>query len=347
MPILPSLLPTDTVAANRTIPYRRRVISCRGVRSIPYADIEDRLRRGGIVILDGGVGTELQRRGVAMDPEAWCGPATLENAGVLEGIHRDYIAAGADIVTANTYASSRLMLGAAGFADRFEEINRTAVNAAHRAREASGRGDVLVAGSLSHMCPTVGGTAQPDPARAPSQAEMADAFGELARLLRDEGCDLILVEMMYDPERIGPAFHAAAEAGLPVWAGFSARRGNDGQVLSFAPEKEIPFEDIVRVLDDFDVAAAGVMHSPSNIIGDAIAILRGAFAGPFSAYPHSGYFTRPRGRFEDVIPPDEVLRFATRWVEDGVQIVGGCCGLSPGHIAALEPLKNRVLRHVS
>jgi homocysteine S-methyltransferase len=301
------------------------------------------LRRGGIVILDGGTGTELQRRGVAMDPEAWCGPATLENAGVLEAIHRDYIAAGADIVTANTYASSRLMLGPAGFGDRFEEINRTAIGAAQRAREASGRDDVLVAGSLSHMCPFISGTDRPDLARAPSEAEMADAFGELAVLLRDEGCDLVLLEMMFYPERIGAAFNAATETGLPVWAGFSARCGEDGQVLSFAPERDIPFEDMTQVLNDFDVAAAGVMHTSSNVVGDAIAILRGAFTGPLMAYPDSGYFKMPQWQFEDVIPPEELLGFATEWVENGVQIVGGCCGLSPEHIAVLGPLKNRVL----
>jgi len=276
-----------------------------------------------------------------MDPDAWCGPAALENAGVLEEIHRDYIAAGADIVTANTYASSRLMLGPAGFADRFEEINRVAIGAAHRARAASGRDDVLVAGSLSHMSPIFTGTGQQDPTRAPSDVEMAEAFAELALLLRDEGCDLILLEMMYRPERFRTAFQAAAETGLPVWAGFSARQREDGRVLSYAPEREIPFEDLVQVLGDFDVAAAGVMHTPSNVIGDAITILHAAFTGPLMAYPDSGYFKMPQWQFEDVIPPDELLRFASQWVESGVQIVGGCCGLSPEHIAALAPLKDR------
>lgn len=306
-----------------------------------YAKIESRLLSGGIVILDGGTGTELQRRGIAMDPSAWCGPASLENADVLEGIHRDYIAAGADIVTANTYASSRLMLGPAGFADRFEEINRIAIGAAHRARNASGRDDVLVAGSLSHMCPIVGGTAQPDLARAPSEAEMADAFGEMAALLRDEGCDLILLEMMYDPGRMGPAFKAATDTGLPVWAGFSARRGEDGKVLSYAPEREVPFGDLLRTLEDFDVEVAGVMHTQSNVVGDALDILRSVFAGPLMAYPDSGYFKMPEWQFEDVISPEELLRFATGWVKRGAQVLGGCCGLSPEHIAALAPLKDR------
>ena len=278
-----------------------------------------------------------------MNPDAWCGPATLENTGVLEGIHRDYIAAGADVITANTYASSRLMLRAAGFADRFDEINRIAVRTARRAREVSGREDVLVAGSLSHMCPVVKGTGRPDRNRMPSAAEMADAFAELAELLRAEGCDLILLEMMYDPERIDPVFRAAQETDLPVWAGFSARRGDAGRFLSFAPDKDILFEELVQVLNDYDVAAAGVMHTPSNVIGDTIAILRRAFAGRLLAYPDSGYFQMPHWQFADVIPPNEFLRFASEWVEAGVQIVGGCCGLSPEHIKAIAPLKRQNL----
>jgi homocysteine S-methyltransferase len=275
-----------------------------------------------------------------MDPRAWCGPASLNNVEVLERIHRDYIAAGADIITANTYASSRLMLGAAGLADRFHDINRIAIEAARRARDASGQGDVLIAGSLSHMCPIVGGTAQPDPNRAPSEADMADAFEELGVLLRDEGCELILLEMMYDPARIGPAFRAATATGLPVWAGFSARRGEDGHVLSYASEREIPFHDLLRVLEDFEVQAAGVMHTQSNVVGDALDTLRGVFAGTLMAYPDSGYFKMPQWQFEEVIPPAELLRFATDWVQRGAQVVGGCCGLSPEHIAALAPLKN-------
>ncbi|MDX1576225.1 MAG: homocysteine S-methyltransferase family protein [Kiloniellales bacterium] len=304
-----------------------------------YKDLERRLAGGGIVILDGGIGTELERRGVPMDPEAWCGPASLAHLDTLEAIHRDYIAAGADIVTANTYASSRLMLEPAGLGDRFEEINRAAVRAAQQARAASGEPELAVAGSLSHMVPMAGGTARVDLARAPDAATMAAAFGELAALLAEEGCELILLEMMYHPERMPAAFAAATATGLPVWAGFSARRGADGQVLSFASDQDIPFEETVQILADFDVAAAGVMHTPPDLIAEAVAILRGVFDGPLVAYPDSGFFKMPNWQFDAVISPGELLAFATDWVAGGVQAVGGCCGLSPEHIAALATLK--------
>ena len=306
-----------------------------------YEKVERRLQDGGVVILDGGTGTELERRGVSMDPKAWCGPASIDNVPLLEDIHRDYIVAGADIVTVNTYASSRLMLEPAAFADQFEEINCAAIRAALRAREVSGHNDVLVAGSLSHMRPIVRDFGELEPLPEPSEAEMAKAFGELAMLMRDEGCDLIILEMMYVPERANIAFTAALETGLPVWAGFSARRGDDGQLLSYMHEQDVPFDELVHVLSNFEVAAAGVMHTPADLIGEAIEVLRDVFDGPVMAYPDSGHFIMPQWQFENVMAPEDLLKFATQWVESGVHIIGGCCGLSPEHIAALEPLKAR------
>ena len=303
------------------------------------AEVKRRLDAGGVIILDGGTGTELERRGVPMDPDAWCGPATLGNLDVLQAIHHDYIEAGADVVTANTYASSRLMLEPAGFGDQLEAINRAALATARRARDATGRADVLVAGSLSQMMPVVRGSAKSDLARMPGLAEMAFAFEEMASLHRDEGCDLILLEMMRHPERLALALRAAVRTGLPVWVGFSVRRGADGRILSFAQEQDIPFEALVQVLADFEVGAAGIMHSPADMIGESIAILKNGFDGALMAYPDSGYFKMPHWQFEDIIRPDDFRRFAVEWIADGVQIIGGCCGLTPEHIAAVAPLK--------
>ena len=104
-----------------------------------YMRLKNRLEDGDFVILDGGVGTELEKRGVEMDA-SWCGSASM-NTDVLKKIHLDYINSGAEVITANTYASSRLMLDAAGLGDHFEEINLKAIQAARQAREEAGTGD--------------------------------------------------------------------------------------------------------------------------------------------------------------------------------------------------------------
>ncbi|NDB26813.1 MAG: homocysteine S-methyltransferase family protein, partial [Actinobacteria bacterium] len=134
--------------------------------AMSYKDVKRRLDAGEVIVLDGATGTELQRRGAQMDPSAWCGPASLNNSELLTQVHLDYINAGADVITANTFASSRLMLTPAGFADRVEEINRIAVEAALRARdlatEKSPSRKIAVAGSLSHMVPVAAGTAKVD-----------------------------------------------------------------------------------------------------------------------------------------------------------------------------------------
>ena len=298
------------------------------------------LRKGEVRLLDGATGTELERRGVPMTSNAWSARASLDHVETLEAIHRDYIDAGADIVTANTYATSRALLERDGLGDHFEEINRAAVRATQRARERSNRPDVMIAGSLSHRGPISEGSARPDSNAAIGLDEMAEALREQARLLCDEGCDLLLLEMMYDPARMPLVFEAAAQTGLPVWAGFSARRGEDGSLLGFGPGEDIPFAQITSILHDWKVDAAGIMHTPANLVSDALAILRTTFDGPLMAYPDSGYFKSPHWQFEDVIEPGELRRYAEEWIEQGAQVIGGCCGLTPEHIAALAPLKS-------
>ena len=298
---------------------------------MPYAALKKRLDDGDIVILDGATGTELQRRGVAMDPSAWCGVASLANQALLTEIHRDYIAAGAEVITANTFASSRVVLQQAGYGDKVVEINRAAVEAALRARDAADH-EVVVAGSLSHLAAF--DSAKLPPAERPSDVEAAESFRELAGILKDAGVDLLLLEMMYHPTRTPLAVEAALATGLPVWFGLSARRGADGRLLSYFSEADVPLGKIVDMIPEQGIDAAGCMHSGAEITGAALAQIRKRFHGPLTAYPDSGYFEMPDWRFHDVVTPARLERFYADWLEAGVQIIGGCCGLTVDHIRA-------------
>lgn len=306
---------------------------------MPYAEIRRRLEAGGVVLLDGPTGTELQRRGADMNDDAWCGPASLAAPDLLTDIHADYIGIGCDVITANTFASSRLMLESAGLGDQVEAANWAAVEAALRARERADAGrPVAIAGALSHMVPVARGTGRSDESRVPGREQVAAAFRELAGLLADAGCDLIILEMMYHPERIPLALDAARATGLPVWMGLSARQESDGELLSFYQHEDIPFDEIAALIPPRDVDAAGVMHTDVRFVGEAVRRVRAHFPGPLLAYPDAGTFRMPHWQFVDV-DPAHFRDYCREWIAGGVQIIGGCCGLTPEHIRAVADLK--------
>lgn len=297
-----------------------------------YTALKTRIDRGDIIVLDGATGTELQRRGAPMDPAAWCGPATLENDHILTAIHHDYIEAGSDVVTANTFAASKIMLKAAGLADRSDEIVARAVEAALKARDITGKAQVVVAGSLSHMVPVAEGTAKVDPSKIPSEAEISDAFHSLAHTAKRTGVELILLEMMYEPKRTKLAVEAALSTGLPVWFGMSARRGADGQVKAFHHLEDLPIAEIIKLVPPQGIDAVGVMHTGAEVVSDTLVEIKRHYKGTLSAYPDSGYFEMPDWKFVDIIPPYRYGEFVHQWLNDGVQMIGGCCGLGLDHI---------------
>ena len=108
-----------------------------------------RIVAGGTVLLDGGTGTELERRGVPMNERAWCGDAILGHADRLREIHEDYIRAGAEVIITNTFATARHCLEPIGLGGDVERANRVAVEVAREARERVADHDVAVAGSIS------------------------------------------------------------------------------------------------------------------------------------------------------------------------------------------------------
>ena len=137
--------------------------------------LSERLANGEVVLIDGGMGTELQARGVPMNRAAWSGVANLDNFDVVQQVHEDNIRAGADVIIANSFATSRVMFRTAGLEDRFEEANRRSVEAAIAAREAVGRPDVVIAGSVSDG--VSGASDFPDQVPLEGQ-ELRDAFSE-------------------------------------------------------------------------------------------------------------------------------------------------------------------------
>ena len=288
--------------------------------------LEAKLAAGGVIVIDGAMGTELQARGVPMHERAWSGVAQLSHPEVVRAIHADYIEAGAEVVITNTFASGRQMLDAAGLADRIATINRRAVEIAFEAREQAAQRPVAVAGSMCEWVDPESPMAHPE--------RLAAAYREQAGLLAEAGVDLLALEMTCHPVHSGLLVEAALATGLPVWLGASCRTDESGALVGFDwPRAD--FETLVAGLAGSGVAVINVMHSTVEDTAKGLAAVRRHWSGPVGGYPESGHFKMPNWQFVDVIEPDDLVREAQGWVESGARIVGGCCGLGVAHVRAL------------
>ena len=299
-----------------------------------------RLAAGGLVIIDGGTGTQLQAEGVPMDDVAWSARANLEHPDVVQRVHEEYIRAGAEVIIANSYAASRAALEPAGLGDRVAEANRSAVRAALRAREAAATRPVAVAGSMSSFSPIdMDAEAMDRPHPGPTAGDprfptLAD-FREQAGLLAEAGVDLIALEMINAQGYGRAAVAAAAETGLPVWLGVSPFRLADGRLVGLPDLGDgESFEELLSALVDPAPAAVTVMHAKPEVTLDAIEIIRRHFAGPVGVYAETGDWQPPNWVF-DGLTPAQYLERAITWADHGARLIGGCCGVGPEHIELL------------
>ena len=290
--------------------------------------LDRRIAAGEVILTDGAMGTELEARGVPMDPSVWCGAAMMEYGAVVRAIHEDYIRAGAEVVITNTFATGRHALAPSGHGDTVAEVNAKAVALAIEARDNVADRPVAVAGSIS---PFVAKNAGPE-WRTPSA--LAASFREQAELLAEAGVDLIALEMLQHLDSAEPAVEAALATGLPVWVGFSCRRAPGGGLVSFND----PADDFGAVLAGIVGLGAGmmvIMHSTLDDTAAGLALLRAHWSGPIGAYPNSGHFIMPNWQFVDIVSPDALAAEAAGWVGQGAQVIGGCCGIGPAHIRRL------------
>ncbi len=305
-----------------------------------YAQIRECLQRKQPVLLDGAIGTELVRRGVR-----WRKHGLLTDAPAVEQLHGEYLAAGADMIRTNTFQlNPRIYLnvfrnrehmrhiGAPGLEDLTPRLLRTSVQLARQARVKSGReNDVAIAGVLSPLEHCF----RPDLAPLPEVARREHE--EQARIFAEEKVDLLLLESMNTIAEARAALAAARATGLPVWVSFIL--GPEGELLS-----REPLADAAAEMERGGAEAVLVNCAPPEDITRALEKLRQSCGLPIGGFAHIGRFSPPSWKFEffpqfietDQWPPERYLGEARRWRERGASILGGCCGTSPAHIAALR-----------
>ena len=297
-----------------------------------YRIIKDKIDNGDIVLLDGGTGSEIERQGVRMNDLAWCGIAHMDQPEVVRRVHESYIRAGADVIIANTFGTAPHILRRLGLKDNIAEINQSAVRLALQARDNT-RHDVCVAASMSSM-PAF------DEFFIPKNDAVREGFVRQAELLAEAGAELVIAEMMRDVDISGMVISAARATGIPVWTGFSASMDDAGSLTNYMSDVRdtdtMQFSQMARIVLEAGCDAAGVMHSSSHDTGPALSELKDLWNGPMFAYAESGHFVPPSWKFEDIISPQDYLDYARQWIEQGVQIIGGCCGIGPEHIRVLR-----------
>jgi S-methylmethionine-dependent homocysteine/selenocysteine methylase len=286
----------------------------------------DRLRVGPAILLDAAMGTELQRRGADTRLPLWSARALVESPDLVSAIHREEVDAGAEVLTANTFRTHGRTLAKGGLEKRSRELTALAVRLAREAADSAGR-QVFVAGSLSPLEDCY----RPD--LVPEDAALEREHREQAESLTEARVDLILLETHNTVRELVAATRAAKAAGLPVIA--SMVTDGTGRLLSGEP-----IEDAVRALEKIEPDAISVNCVPARRLAfDLSRLVDAAWDVPLGAYGNLGIPEDERGwEFTSELSPDAYAEVAKRWLALGARLVGGCCGTTPAHTAALRVL---------
>jgi len=275
------------------------------------------------ILADGAMGTMLHARGVGF--EKCFDELNLTNPSAVGEIHRAYIEAGAQLIIANTFGANRFKLAKHGLEDHVIVISKAGVDLAKRVVSASFK-EVLVAGDVGPLGVRIApfGRVQPEQARA--------AFAEQIDALAEAGADLIVIETISDLYEIKEAIKAARQVcTLPVVASVTFTR-DDRTVLGDDPTK------VAQILNESGVDVMGVNCSggPAQLLRILKQMCQAVPQGKFWVKPNAGWPEQVGGRIMYPADAEYFGEYALSFREVGASIVGGCCGTTPQHIAAMR-----------
>ena len=284
----------------------------------------ERLNAGEILVADGATGSNLQKMGLkpGRPPE----DLIIDDPDIILKLASSFVEAGADIVLTCTFGGTRMRMKDSKYQDRTPEVNIRAADLARKAAAAA-RSDVLVAGSMG----PVGALIKP---YGPLEAEEVKAtFAEQAKALTDGGVDLLLIETMFAFEETTAAFEGARSVtDLPIVVSFSYDRGTRS-MMGVKPK------DVIKKYSEMGAALVGA--NCGTTLDNMEAVVK-EYAGtvpnfPLWVKPNAGV---PRMDIETEqgvydMSPEDMATYSLKYVELGARVVGGCCGNTPEHVAAI------------
>ena len=290
-----------------------------------------------LVLLDGGMGRELQRRGAPFRQPEWSALALSEAPEQVEAVHRAYIEAGAQVITSNSYAVVPFHIGEARFAAEGEALAARAGQLARQAVVASGQ-PVRVAGSL----PPLFGSYRPDlfePAR------VDEVLQPLIRGLAPH-VDLWLAETQSSLAEVRAIAAGLPRDGKPLWLSFTLKdedvdetpRLRSGESVAEAAQLavELGAGALLFNCSQPEVMAAALDTARATFAAAGIEIPFGAYANAFPPQPEEATANDGLDPLRPDLDPPGYLSFAQDWQARGASLIGGCCGIGPEHIAVLN-----------
>jgi len=278
------------------------------------------VREGRILLFDGAMGTQLEEHGLHPGPE-W----NVRAPKTVLDVHRAYVAAGADVLLTNTLIANRLALERSGQGDRVRDYNVAGVEICRKA-----------AGDRAYVAGDMSSTGQfLVPYGDYTEEQFYEVFAEHARALAEAGADLLIIETMTDLNEMVTAIRASKSASsLPVAACMAFDPGAAGPRTMMGDD----VDSCVRAMEEAgaDVIGANCGGITPEQMAEVIARMRSLTDLPLIAEPNAGVPELVHGRAVFRLPPEEFVDGAMRCVEAGAQLIGGCCGTTPAHIAALR-----------
>ncbi len=296
------------------------------------AEIRDRLNAGKVVLLDGAVGTELDRRGFSTQRPGWSAAAIREAPELLLAIHREYVAAGAQIITANTFRTQRYALRETCYRDEWNALTREAVDIARAAS-----GGCAVGGSWAPMEDCY------YPSRTPVKAELEKTHQQHLEALLLAGVDVLLVESANNLQELEIVSRLAGQVQTPTV--ISLLTNGSGELLS-GDRLQVGIERVLELVHPLALCVNCVDPRAGESLMKRLKPLCGEIAIGIYANTSACFIGDDDIGWEptDAEDPARYGQYAERWREAGACLMGGCCGTTPEHIRAIKSVVHDVVQ---
>jgi S-methylmethionine-dependent homocysteine/selenocysteine methylase len=285
-----------------------------------------------LILLDGGMGQELIKRNASGQGVLWSAKALFDFPDEVMAIHQDYINAGADVITTNSYACIRNNFEPEGLADRLGEMNRLSAELAQRARDACGK-PVMIAGSMG-------------PQRGSYRPDLVGSYEETEALYREQAeflaphVDFFICETLSCRLEARAAVDAALSIGKPVWLSWTIEDGGAAKLRSGETIVDA-WNDIAKKGIDAVLLNCSSPEAIGRVLPQLLSVSDipvGAYANAFTPIPEKwdfhGETSIPPSRTD--VNPEVYAKHAANWLAEGARIIGGCCEVGPAHIARLN-----------